>query len=290
VHNADILMVTGPTLTGCIAARQIRSRCRYLAVHYHHGESLPERLKWRLFYDAFADDYDRIIFPTRFLRNEAERIAPKLIGRTEIVPCTIDQLHLINEQEKIAAKESFGIPHDAVLIGNAGWLISRKRFDVFLSVAARITERINNCYFVIAGDGLLKDSLIRQAKDSGIAHRVKFIGWQSSLHQFYSALDLLLFNSDADAFGRTPMEAMSYGVPVVASATYGGTNEIVLHEITGFLLREHDVEALTKYAVQVITDEDLRCRLVEGAIEHLRLNYTIEAATTRLMRLFAEKS
>jgi len=77
-----------------------------------------------------------------------------------------------------------------------------------------------------------------------IADRVKWLGWQKDLTPFFQCLDVMLFNSDWDAMGLAPLEAMSHCVPLVASVQQGGLKEIISNEEYGFLIPTHDVIAL----------------------------------------------
>jgi len=52
--------------------------------------------------------------------------------------------------------------------------------------------------------------------------------------------------------GRTPLEAMTYGVPVVASVAHGGWGEVMESEEHGFFLNEHDLERLAGYVVNLL--------------------------------------
>jgi len=111
--------------------------------------------------------------------------------------------------------------------------------------------------FVVAGDGPERSSLQQRATALGIAAQVIWLGWQESLQDFYGSLDLLLFNSDWDAQARTPLEAMSHGIPVVASILQGGTREVIADDTMGILLSEHDTESLAGHIVAMLLQPDL---------------------------------
>ena len=166
-----------------------------------------------------------------------------------------------------AFRKTIGVPADALLIGNAGWLTQRKRFDVFLHSAAKILAHCPGAYFVIAGDGEMRDSLQRLAASLGIATRVFWTGWLTDLTPFYAGIDVLLFNSDWDALGLTPVEAMSYGVPVVASVEHGGLGEI-LDNRCGWFMERHDPRALALAVVAALSLEGkVRRRRRGGALK-----------------------
>jgi glycosyltransferase involved in cell wall biosynthesis len=99
---------------------------------------------------------------------------------------------------------------------------------------------------VIAGDGPEKQSLMRLADSLSLTGHVKWLGWQENLQQFYLSLDVLLFNSDWDALGRTPLEAIGLGVPVVASVVNGGLSEILDSEDYAFVASNHDLDWLAR--------------------------------------------
>jgi glycosyltransferase involved in cell wall biosynthesis len=65
----------------------------------------------------------------------------------------------------------------------------------------------------------------------------------------------MLFNTDFDAMGRTPLEAMSYGIPTVASVTQCGLPEVIDTDEVGFLIRNHDVPRLAERVIELLRDE-----------------------------------
>lgn len=121
------------------------------------------------------------------------------------------------------------IPANALFVDNIGWLIPRKRFDVFLQVASRIYKVRPEDVFVICSGGSLEEELRRMAAELGIADAVRFEGWVQDLEPFYQAFDVLFFNSGYDASGLTALEAANHGATVVASVRYGGPGEFIEH-------------------------------------------------------------
>ena len=186
------------------------------------GTLQASRLKWGAFYRLFGADYARITFLTDFIRREAEAVAPHLADRFVTIRAPIAVPPALSADRRAELRARWGLAPDAPVVANAGQLIPRKRWDVFLNVAARVARRERDAQFLIAGDGPARPALEARARALGLDGRVRFIGWQRDTYAVYGASDVLLFNSDADAFGRTPAEAMACGVPVVASVAYGG--------------------------------------------------------------------
>jgi glycosyltransferase involved in cell wall biosynthesis len=248
---ADAVLMTGPTVTGMLCLSPRRRQRQVLAVHYHHtGVKSPR--SWRFIYGLALKRFHAVTFPSEFIRNEATALCPGLRAVGHVVHNPLPIPPPPTAEERATARAALGLPGGVPIVGNAGWLIHRKRFDVFLRVATRVRASVRDVLFVIAGDGPERQPLEALAAEIGVAPAVRWLGWQPDLKPFYPALDVLLFNSEWDAFGLTPVEAMSYGVPVVASVRNGGLGEVMTDPKWGTLLRDHDEPALADAVVELL--------------------------------------
>lgn len=254
---------------------------KVLSHHYHHFEGRGSWLRWRAFYDLLCRQLDAITYPTAFTRNEAVRIAPWLAGRATVVPNGYG-VHYTDDadwdRKRTAARTRLGLEEGAFIIGNAGWLIQRKRFDVFLRTAALVREAIPNAQFIICGDGPLRTELEKLAGELGIADAVKWEGWVQDLTDYYRAWNILLFNSDFDTLPCAPMEAASYGCPTVASLTYGGLSEFIDHGQNGYIFSNHDCRALADAIIGLGRDETQMTRIRAAGQATLRGRFSEEEA------------
>lgn len=252
---------------------------KVLSHHYHHFENHFSWLRWRAFYELTCRGLDRITYPTAFTRDEAVRIAPWIAGKAVVVPNGYE-VHFGDEAAhrtaRAEARRRLGLPEGAFIVGNAGWLIGRKRFDVFLATAQEILRDIPNAYFVICGDGPLRGALEAQAKAASISDRVLFTGWVKDLEDYYRSWDVLLFNSDFDTLPCAPMEAASFGCLVVASALYGGLGEFLEHGRNGYLFPSHDTRSLAGAIVALARDAALADRLRGAARDTLLSRFSLD--------------
>jgi len=252
--SADAFIMVGHNLMGMLALGRRWKGHRILALHFHHQGVMPTSM-WKLLYAVASVKFKRLVFPCAFIRDEALEIAPWIAEKARILPNPVTVMQLPELEDRQAARARLEFADDDMLIGNAGWLIPRKRWDVFLDVAAIVCGKIPNARFVIAGDGELRATLQQKTRDLGIEGKVSWIGWQKRISDFFQSLDVMLFNSDWDAMGRTPLEAMSYGIPVVASVEHGGLREVIDSPQCGFLFDSHDVEAMAAKIVQLGSDK-----------------------------------
>ena len=274
------IWVTG-TCVSCLSAARLTGKKILLSHHYHHFENRLSRMRWTAFYLAFGLRLDGITFPTEFTRNEALIIAPWLEAKTHVVRNGFD-LHYETEAQRLelkrAARSLLGIPQDAFVVGNGGWLIPRKRFDVFLQTARCLSQRVPNAWFCLCGGGPEEIRLRRLAEELGISDKVRFTGWVQDLSQYYRAWDALLFNSDFDTLPCTPMEAASHGCVCVASCLYGGLSEFIKDGQTGFLLTQHDPEKLAELLAQLAGNPTLASAIRQAAGGLIKHEFNIRIA------------
>ena len=275
------LWVTGTSAAGLAAILGL-AQPKVLSHHYHHFEGRFAAWRWRGFYESLCRQLDAITYPTAFTRDEALSVAPWLKSRAVVVPNGFT-VHCADETERLArraaARRRLALPDDAFIVGNAGWLIRRKRFDVFLATAARVAAARPDALFVICGGGDQDAALKRQANDLGIADRVRFEGWVADLAPYYQAWDALLFNSDFDTLPSAPMEAASHGCVVVASLLYGGLGEFLRDGRNGYLLARHDEQVLAEALLSIAADPGHAKALRAEAIATLRRDFSHERAT-----------
>tara|TARA_A100001015_G_C14916420_1_gene682534 strand:- start:13 stop:1128 length:1116 start_codon:yes stop_codon:yes gene_type:complete len=241
----DTIILTGHNLLATLIIGIIKSNNKILTIHYHHFENSKKGfLKWKLYYFLCNKIFDHIIFPCEYIKEEAIFSYQNIKKKSHVIYYGFDIYDPPNEFEKLGYRNKLGLPKKSFIIGNAGWLIKRKRFDVFLNIAKKLLAYHSNIFFVIAGDGPERENLLSQINTFMINENVKFLGWQSDLLPFYRSIDLLLFNSDFDALGRTPIEAACHNVPVVASVANGGLKEFFSNKNQAMVISDHNEELL----------------------------------------------
>jgi glycosyltransferase involved in cell wall biosynthesis len=277
----------------CLVAAHLTGKKILMSHHYYHLGSWMARLRWTAFYLIFGFGLDVITYPTEFTRNEARRIAPWLQSKMRIVRNGFD-VHYTTEEKRLAdrqaARAALGMPPDALLVGNGGWLIQSKRFDVFLKTAQKITRQIPDARFYICGGGPEENNLKNLARELGIADKVHFQGWVQDMTPYYRAWDMVLFNSDFEALGCTPLEAASHGGLCVASCQYGGLSEFIKNGQTGFLFDRHEPDKLAEAIIKLALDPALALEIRQRAIRRLEQEFSNESALKFYEEYFAANS
>ncbi len=109
---------------------------------------------------------------------------------------------------------------------------------------------------LLIGDGPERQSMEVLCRELGLCDNIRFLGRQDAIEELLAVSDLFLMPSESESFGLAALEAMACEVPVVSSNA-GGIPEVNIHGETGFLADVGDVDTMAKYAIQILSDDDL---------------------------------
>jgi glycosyltransferase involved in cell wall biosynthesis len=134
--------------------------------------------------------------------------------------------------------------------------------DLFEAFAI-LLKRFPAIKLLIVGDGPLRRNLEVMTQRLAIHESVKFVGFQKDIHLFLRKMDIFVLPSRTEALGIAILEAMAFGLPVVA-ARVGGIPEIVDNQETGLLYDPGNVGQLCSALAQLIEAPEKRKLLGEN--------------------------
>ena len=137
--------------------------------------------------------------------------------------------------QRAAAREAFGVPADAFVVGTVGRLDPVKNLTLMLQVQQILRDKVKRAFAVIVGDGPERAALAAAAAELGIADSVIFTGYRSDVRALMPAFDVYLNCSTYEGVSLTILEAMAAALPVVATPV-GGNPEVVVDHETGYVI------------------------------------------------------
>ncbi|MCX5642296.1 MAG: glycosyltransferase, partial [Candidatus Omnitrophica bacterium] len=183
---------------------------------------------------------DRITMPcSRIMVSNSESGRKMLMRRVGLAPEKVmvipNGVPLAAVIPKDKAREMLGFSGEALLIGSAGNLRPPKGYQYLLPAFREVALKYPEAKLLIAGEGPLRKTLERFSRRLGISRKVFFLGFQKNLSAFYSGLDLFVMPSLWEGMPVALLEALSYGLPVVATAV-SGIPEVMSDGCEGFLV------------------------------------------------------
>jgi glycosyltransferase involved in cell wall biosynthesis len=139
---------------------------------------------------------------------------------------------------------------------------------------------------LVAGDGARRAAREQQAATLGLGpEQVRFLGFRSDVPDFLAAADFFTLPSLTEGLPLSVLEAMSHGLPTVATAV-GGIPELVTEGVHGRLVPVKDSAALAAAFQEVSTHPELRQSWGAAARHRVETEFSFERMTNDYMQLY----
>ncbi len=294
-------------VSACLAVLLKREGCSHLHVHFAH---IPTDLAMYaalltgvpFSFTAHANDlFERAWLLKQKVRRAMFAITISEYNRRFLYDCGADvrKVHVVHCGVPSAtfATRPFRKMRAPVRIGTIGRMVEKKGFDDLISTCRILKDRGFQFRLDLAGDGPLRDRLMKQAAALDLGGWIDFKG--AMAHQAVPAwmqnLDLFVLpckkdrHGDMDGIPVVLMEAMLTGVPVV-STHISGISELVQDGYTGCLASPNQPTVLAEAILRICRDDALAERLCRQAAERVRAQFDLADNTNRLLTLFKEKN
>jgi glycosyltransferase involved in cell wall biosynthesis len=174
-------------------------------------------------------------------------------------------------------------------IGFVGRMLPGKGLNV---LAGALEELKSEAWrLLVVGDGSEREEFEQRLTAAGLSDRVVFTGAINFdlVPEYFQQMDMLVLPTETtkrirEQFGRVLVEAMASGVPVIGS-TCGAIPEVIGD--AGLVFTEGDADALAGELRRMLSDEDLRGRLVVAGLERVK-QYSWERVAEKTYELFRQ--
>ncbi len=189
----------------------------------------------------------------------------------------------ISREGSFDAREKHNVGQDEVLLGTVARLIPSKGIDVLIRALPLISNE--NIKLMIVGTGPDEDRLREIAGSLGLTGRVIFTGQVGSVNEYYKAFDLFILPSLSEGMGITVLEAMHFGLPVIATET-GGIPELVRHGSNGLLIKPGDSKAAAKAVDYLLKNPEIASGLGRKAEKDAMENFAYGMMIAKTLEVF----
>jgi glycosyltransferase involved in cell wall biosynthesis len=170
------------------------------------------------------------------------------------------------------------------LIGHVGALDhSHKGQLTIIEVAREALKSRPDWHFLLCGDGQDKERFLLETAD---LPNIDLVGWVENVGDYLAAFDLFVYPSLHEALGSTLLDAMQFGLPVVAS-NVGGIPEFVECGVNGRLVEPEDAAALRESIAEIL-DSDQEAASMRTANAEKAFRYSASAMADAYETLYRE--
>jgi glycosyltransferase involved in cell wall biosynthesis len=194
----------------------------------------------------------------------------------------------VDPSEILRVRNELSVSGNDIFLLSVGRLRYQKGQDILLQALPQVLEKFPNVLLLIAGEGILRQELQAEAIRLNVSERVKFLGVRDDVPVLMSLADLFLFPSRFEGMPNALLEAMGYGLPVIATAVQG-VDEIVRDSENGLIIPLDDPEKVSEAILRLLNDPEERQRLGKAAHETIENEYTFDGMCSQYEKLLTGK-
>ncbi len=190
---------------------------------------------------------------------------------------------IIIEKSREELRNNFGFSGSKIIL-SVGRLVSWKGFEDLIAMMPELIKKETGAKLVIIGDGPQRNGLIDLIKKFNLEKEVVLVGRLSrqKVGEYLKAADVFVLNSSYEGLPHIVLEAMSVGCPVMASKA-GGNIEVVEDEVSGFLIKENNLDDWRLKILNLLSDDILREKFIKNGHQKLE-GFSFEKMISRTLQ------
>ena len=265
-------------------------------IHFHDSRSFPIFFIYSSFrtlnyiYTRRVERMPKVNFISKKIYTDARKIIclSSLIERS-IKASFGDEIDL-----RIIPSASANFSHDSLessrireeikqkfIVGHIGELDdSHKGQSDIIKLARESKNKEHDIGFLMVGSGRDESKFKKASED---LDNVYFAGQVENIGDYLNAFDVFIFPSRHEGLGSTLLDALDFGIPIIAS-DIGGIPEIIEHKVNGFLIDPNKPEFF-KALLELFNDVDKRKQITEANKSKAR-EFSIERITNTYINLY----
>jgi glycosyltransferase involved in cell wall biosynthesis len=186
------------------------------------------------------------------------------------------EVHRITQYRQ-ETRKALNVTDEDYLLGYVGRLSAEKGVTHLVEALSYLSGYSHvSVKLVVIGTGPEAKHLADLANEKGITNLCIFAGFQTEIEKWLAALDVFVLPSLSEGTPMALLEAMSFGLPVVATKV-GGIPRIIEDGITGLLVRPGDPKSLATAIMRFIDDKVLRQNIIREASNLVKSGFSAKA-------------
>jgi glycosyltransferase involved in cell wall biosynthesis len=182
--------------------------------------------------------------------------------------------------------QALNINDSDFVVGTVGRLVDVKNYPELINAFSKFHEKHTNTKLVIVGDGPCMNDLKSLSHALGLSESIIFTGKRNDISELLKFFDVYALSSWNEGISNTLLEAMSSGVPVIAS-NVGGNTEIIIHGEVGFLYESGNRDMLFSRLDELYCDQAKQDLFSQNARDHILNNYSMEAMLNKYSEVYS---
>ncbi len=193
----------------------------------------------------------------------------------------------VSKKNRLAKRSSLNINNNECVLGYVGRLSPEKGLAYLIEAISILLNSGISLKLLLIGDGSQRNELESIVKKKSLTSSVIFTGFQNDIENWIPAMDIFILPSLTEGSPISILEAMAYGIPVIASAV-GGVSELIESWKDGILVMPCKPDEIAKAVIALHVDIVLRNKIAEAGQDKLRLKYDIKNWINRIQSQYLD--
>ncbi len=230
-------------------------------------------------------DHMSIVSEAAYQRFVSERIVPREL--LSVVPNGVDtaRFRAVPRSAGESVRRALGLGQEFAWLAVGRFEVA-KDYPNMLRAFLKVRQREPDAVLLLVGRGSLQPDTEALTRELGLVGAVRFLGVRSDVAEVMSAADGYVMSSAWEGMPMVLLEAGAAGLPIV-STKVGGNDEVVLHEVTGYLVEPRDSDTLGEAMLRLhaLPEADRRAMGRRGQ-EHIRDHYDLARVAERWEEMY----
>lgn len=256
-------------------------------IGFAHGYiEISKRLRFYSKLDKLILRYaDRVVAVSNSMKDLLKEAGVKE-DKIKIIYNAIDQADARPTANAESIRDCYGIKNTHKVIGVVGRLSQEKGQIVFLKAFRKAVNILPEVKALIVGDGPDRKILEKYCRDNGLEDKVIFTGYQENVANLYQIFDIMVLPSFTEGLPNAVLEAMLFGVPVIATSV-GGVPEII-NDSNGILVPPNNYDAIADRMIEFLKNDELRESIGLKGRESLYPRFSPSYRASQIMDVYKE--
>lgn len=174
---------------------------------------------------------------------------------------------------------------EGFIVGAIGRLSTEKGFDYLIAAVAGLSSEIPNIKLVIIGEGGERRFLEKMVSELGLDGKVTMPGYKESAHRYLPLFSVFVISSLTEGLPISLLEAMQYGIPIVATEV-GGIPDVLHNGEAGILIQPGDGTLIAKSLRRVYERQSDLVTMVGKAKDRVLSDYSVSKMASEYNALY----
>jgi len=181
-------------------------------------------------------------------------------------------------------RRKLGLGQNEFVLVCVARLSEQKGIDSLIQAMSLVLRNGVRCKSLIVGDGPLRDQLMDQVRETGLAGHVIFAGFQEDVRPYLHAGSVFILTSHREGLPLSILEAMACGLPCIVTGV-GGNAEVIVPGVHGLVVPPGSVGAISEAIIYLATHPQERAQMARMARKRVCEAFDIEKAMSEIRKL-----